>query len=422
MAILLYIIIVFSVFSLLCRVLEWLLCKRRDSLIRSGNHEPKQELPYVKEKVWEPSYKLKHHGARFFHLPFIPEDNEIFYLENEYDEKANAFILKYKTLISEKFESKGFRFVYLPDIKLTSRQLQDSLLYHNPNVTADELQQMLLDVQKPLSSSFLLDYMVCPKNRHNIKASFAYFNTTSSDYSDGFRRQKTIFDYISFDGDEALLHPEGVLDEILEEIGEKNNWSGGVNCMVKRNVEKESPDDRFDYDIKQLLEEVREKVAELRLRGISESVITRYMKPVPELSKLIVTYDMRILLEDYDKEVVMQPINKTVFLLFLRHPEGLFFKRLCEHANELAVIYHCVKEKKNNIEQMLSVNQKVPTSILAIVDPLSNSVNEKCTRIKENFLLLVHDDIAKQYYITGQKGDVKSIKLPRHLVVWKTKE
>lgn len=422
MATFLYVIIAFLIFCLSCRALEWLLRWRRDRLIRDGRHNPLPEDSCVEEKEWEPTYQLSHQGVRLFHLPFVPEDDEVFYLENEYDEKANAFILKHKALIAEKFKSKGFRFVYLPLIQLPEEQLRESILYHNPNASSEQLRQMLQEAQTPLSSNFLLDYMICPKNRGNIKASFAYYNTTSADCTDGFRLQKTIFDYITFDGDEALQHPEGVLDEILEEMGRKKQWSAGVNCIVERNVEEESPDERFDHDIKQLLEEVRERVSELRLRGISESVITRYVSPRPPLSKLIVTHDLRILLEDYNKEVTMQPINKAVFLLFLRHPEGLYFKRLSEHVQELAVIYHCIKERKNHIERMLSADLKIPTSIQAIVDPLSNAVNEKCTRIKEDFLLLVHDDIAREYYITGQRGSAKSIKLPRHLVVWETKE
>lgn len=53
------------------------------------------------------------------------------------------------------------------------------------------------------------------------------------------------------------------------------------------------------------------------------------------LSRLVVTEDYRFVLEDYHKEVELQPVHKTVYLLFLAHPEGIEFKRLAEYREEL---------------------------------------------------------------------------------------
>ena len=50
---------------------------------------------------------------------------------------------------------------------------------------------------------------------------------------------------------------------------------------------------------------------------------------------MVITTDLRVILTDYgNMEIKMEPINKAVFLLFLRHPEGIVFKYLPDYRNE----------------------------------------------------------------------------------------
>ena len=90
---------------------------------------------------------------------------------------------------------------------------------------------------------------------------------------------------------------------------------------------------------------VRELVAagrnDLLLRSIGVSVLEelRIEAAKSRLSRLLVTKDYRIILVDYgNKEVEMTPVHKAVYLLFLNHPEGIEFKKLCEYRNELLVL------------------------------------------------------------------------------------
>ncbi len=57
------------------------------------------------------------------------------------------------------------------------------------------------------------------------------------------------------------------------------------------------------------------------------------------LSRLVITRDYRFILEDYHKEVDLQPVHKAVYLLFLAHPEGIEFKRLADYREELLSYY-----------------------------------------------------------------------------------
>ena len=131
----------------------------------------------------------------------------------------------------------------------------------------------------------------------------------------------------------------------------------------------------------------------------------------PKLSRLVITKDMRIMLPDYNNmEIKMEPINKALFLLFLRHPEGIVFKHLPNYRKELANIYQKIKP--------LGLNDRALQSIEDVTNPTLNSINEKCARIRGSFVSQFDDSLARHYYIYGMRGEPKKIDLPRNLVIW----
>ena len=60
----------------------------------------------------------------------------------------------------------------------------------------------------------------------------------------------------------------------------------------------------------------------------------------------------------------------------------------------------------------------IDDSIDKLTDPLNNSINEKCSRIREAFVKLIDKSLAEYYYISGTKSQAKQITLPRNLVEW----
>ena len=105
----------------------------------------------------------------------------------------------------------------------------------------------------------------------------------------------------------------------------------------------------------------------------------------------------------------MNALDKTVYLFYLQHPEGVSFKQLADYKLELLNIYTSVSGRED-MEAMRS-------SIDTLTDPFDNSINEKVSKIKKAFLNVVSDRIAQHYYIRGEAGTAKSITLDRSLVV-----
>ena len=106
----------------------------------------------------------------------------------------------------------------------------------------------------------------------------------------------------------------------------------------------------------------------------------------------------------------MSPLPKALFLLYLKHPEGIRFCDLPDYREELLHIYAGFSGRESMDDIRASIDD--------LTNPLSNSINEKCSRIRQAFLSKFEDRLARNYYITGPRGEVKKIMLPRDLVVW----
>ena len=159
-----------------------------------------------------------------------------------------------------------------------------------------------------------------------------------------------------------------------------------------------------------LLEDMDVRVQKLRAKGLNEWTFRSLFKTKAQLSRLVITKDYRILLPDYnDIEVKMEPLVKAVFFLFLNHPEGIIFKELADYREELLNIYKKLKP--------MGLNKRTIQSIEDVTNPLLNSINEKCARIRSAFVKEFDESLAKNYFVSGERGEAKKIALPRDLVI-----
>ena len=160
-----------------------------------------------------------------------------------------------------------------------------------------------------------------------------------------------------------------------------------------------------------LLEDMDVRVQKLRAKGLNEWTFRSLFKTKAQLSRLVITKDYRIMLPDYnDIEVKMEPLVKAVYFLFLNHSEGIIFKELAEYREELLNIYKKLKP--------MGLNKRTIQSIEDVTNPLLNSINEKCARIRSAFVKEFDESLAKNYFVTGERGEAKKIVLPRDLIIW----
>ena len=183
----------------------------------------------------------------------------------------------------------------------------------------------------------------------------------------------------------------------------------------------------------EVAQELRRLVGELQTEGRYDLLLKAIGVPLLEelrieaakgrLSRLVITKDYRFILEDYHKEVELQPVHKAVYLLFLAHPEGIEFKRLADYREELTRYYMATSK--------IMDKEKVIESVDHLINPLDNAINEKCSRIKKVFLELMDEYTASYYIISSHTQKhiagssriwyerLKVITLPRELVVYR---
>lgn len=169
-------------------------------------------------------------------------------------------------------------------------------------------------------------------------------------------------------------------------------------------------DTKTDEELKQLMEELKKKMRRLKEYGMSEKEILSSLHTDQQLPQLIITRNYRIFLGDEHREVHLEPLVKSVYLLFLKHPEGIIFKDLPDYRKELALIYNKVRP--------WGLTDRALKSIEDVTNPMLNSINEKCARIRRTFVSMLDSSVAEQYYIKGARGKAKKITLSRELVAW----
>ena len=184
-----------------------------------------------------------------------------------------------------------------------------------------------------------------------------------------------------------------------------------------------TPEERAQ-EVKRLVSQLQaEGRTDLLLHAIGVSLLEelRIEAAKGNLSRLFITKDYRFILEDYRKEVELQPVHKAVYLLFLAHPEGIEFKRLADYREELTRYYMATAKMMDK--------EKIIESVDHLVNPLDNAINEKCSRIKKVFLSMM-DEYSASYYIISSHTQkhfagssriwyerLKVISLPRELVI-----
>lgn len=339
-------------------------------------------------------------------LPFTPDVHDVIYVENEYDPAINGYIQEHYEEIQQQFLSKKATFIYLP--KLCGQEVSKEALHYmfpflrqessfmNGDLTIEMLKKHILSgsIEGPALIHFVQMEAENPSNYYYTYRSLVA--DSSVPLSEQFERylKHLTFSYRGESGNafNALSKPKNE-----DDVADHYFNDGSDNLLLA------------DKSIDDLTIEIQQRIIELRKRGVQLHLLNELVEEQPTLSRLVITKDFRFFLPDYNNmEITMSPLPKAVYLLFLKHPEGISFKQLRYYYTELLDIY---KQISNRV-----IESNIESSIRDLTDPTKNSINEKCARIREAFLKQFDSVYAQHYYITGKRSEPKRITLPRELV------
>ena len=356
------------------------------------------------------------HRVTIGDLPFKPVRGQVIYVDSDKDKRINAFIVSNYDWLRDTFRKKGLDFCYLP-------LLGDELIaYHAPYLSGKQRQDLLQSVPslaslikrddgEPLTPSLLYaidddddEMRLMPINVRWFKG----LNKVFTALADSVR--KDLDSHYTTPHDEDVVSESDIRFSLSNESPVITHHKGsGVRFSSERRIDDDFDD--FDSESVALLSKLKTLIEALRDKGVNTMIIHGIVDEGERLSSLHITKDYRIILPDYDNmEITIPDLPKAVFILFLRHPEGIRFKDLADYYDELLGIYRALNP--------IGGTQRQLQSIQAVTNPMSNSINEKCAQIREAFIKHFDDRLARHYYISGKRGEPKRITLPPSLVVW----
>ena len=163
------------------------------------------------------------------------------------------------------------------------------------------------------------------------------------------------------------------------------NWITTQKHTTMRNTDINNNDEKQAF-CDSLVNEVKERVQKLKEYGMNEQEITSLIHTNQPVLTLTISKNYRIFLGDNHIEVHM------------------------DYRGELTKIYSEVRP--------WGLSERALQSIEDVTNPLLNSINEKCARIRKAFVNAMDSEAAKPYIIKGVRGGIKKIDLPKEYINW----
>ena len=357
--------------------------------------------------------------------------DKIVYIDEGYNEPINFFITENIDWIQQLAQSKGCDFIYLPELiknQVSSNFVSEYIEYYYPQVSDDfksKKETSPSNFSKEEIQKLFLNFLNLPafnspallRNTGSISGSsdneFTLFT---------FTQEKTIKE--QFEAYFAILTPA--------------KYTGRIFYSIAKQPKDGSADSLFDLEAQKLTEDVIQKIEWLKKEGLNgmlteiafslfqntDTSTIGKLNPrktsleLPNFNASVISrlridwvskYDFQITLPDYGNRLVEMPrLPKALYYFFLQHPEGVMLNSLADYKDELQTIYERISNKGDKEEIARNINR--------LVDPLDNSVNVNCSRIKSAFVKLIDERLAKHYYITGWRGEVKKVNLSSELI------
>lgn len=315
--------------------------------------------------------------------------------------------------VRQLFKDAGLEFVFLPKIA-EDMNFRKIYRYFKPDATEQEIQYF----QFRLKDRDLLEFIAEDLRQERIKPGLIQYMGRDWD-EDGFYT----FSYEPLPEKMSQImyyEPEKGIELVIQDYIRRHSLSGKNDFSQEPIVQAVPSDKKSAVTASDLLCEAQQLIEKFKNAGIEglalAQLIEKLSEKKPTLSRLRVKGN-RFYLVDYkeedgetEMEVKMPALSRVIYNLYLNHPEGIAFRDLGQYRQELLGLYslYTGREDQNEIE----------ASIDDLINPGSNSINEKCSRIRQAFRSKMDDSIARQYYIEGKQGEVKRVALSQDLIIW----
>jgi len=319
----------------------------------------------------------------------------VLFIDNGQQVELVNYIISNYSIIQQAFKLEGKRFLLLSKIHNTSSILKP-LRYRYPRLTKD-------DVWRGLNFETLKSYI---GYEGEITTGLLSIDT-------GFKSQ-----FIEFDSNSIVSFKE-LIDGYLNDYKQKI-LSIVFDCdeMISSGDYNSDDNIKLDDETKKRVDSILEQFETLKDKGNLLQIIpivegylkTQHTAHLDELSSLKIDENFTIFLRDYNLEIKLSHFTKSIYLLFLNHPEGILLTELHSYKKELLEYYKSISNRDDLDKMLVTVEDLFQAS--------SNAIYVHLSRIKSAFTKVLHSGIAKHYFIDGGKNKPKKIQLNSSLIIW----
>lgn len=328
--------------------------------------------------------------------PGFDTRNTVVYVENGEHSQLHEVLGRQYDSLSHLLERQGWSFFYLPrvmeDLIQKQHTFKQMLTYLEPMLSEEQLQLIAHDLKtfnsSDLSKELFLNYLNA--KGFNIERPAFLFKIDSLKPD---RHQ----DFLMLDiADDPLNTLEAflALNEHVMEIELKAPNKNFQKYLVSLTMPREAHGpDAFEYT------------------GFHKIIIDTLLKYHSEqgISRLRISSDGHLFLVDRnDAEIKIHTLGRALYILYLRHEEGIALAELADYREELMDLYAMISDYGNENRLRQTVDN--------LVNYVGNTMNPLFSRIKKSFTALLGEQ-AKDYLIEGPVGEKKKIQLDRKLVI-----
>ena len=182
-----------------------------------------------------------------------------------------------------------------------------------------------------------------------------------------------------------FLEPDGVLSEPAADYGGLLERMEAAELLV-------------------LMEKVQKRLTELGVRAEAAPVDDTQIN-------LFIDKKFTIRMDCPDGRVIpLRPLVRSLFILFLRHPEGILLKQRDLYREELEQIYSVISPN--------TAQEDVQARIGRMVNLQDNSFSEKASVLNARLEALLPQRMAYRCKIRGSNGHPRRISLPPLWIHW----
>lgn len=292
-------------------------------------------------------YKLE-----FETTPFSGEDSKVFFIASDFNLKMNRFIEDNLEEIRDIFENEDLEFTYVP------------------KAIAGDING------KPIAPTLCSNHISKP-TRSGIAFS-AYH-----------------LDVSALDSAELMLSQ-------FRDVANVYSRRNAINYHEKSE----------DPEVLDLLYEMERIARALKMKGVKPEVFDDMLRSLEKPGSLTVSDRGDILLPDFGNvEIRLNPVEKTLYLFMLQHPEGVLPDALVGFRKDILRLYR--------LHTIFDDNDAIEITVDSLLAEDKNVLYSNVSRIKDKFSKKLGSRIAANYVIVRDKDGAYRISLPQEYITWK---